>query len=78
VNPPQSYESVLLGCGKSGKTLAIELGNIGVKTALIERSAGMIGGGCINVGCIPTKTLMIGDPTNNYIGVLLQALTAWT
>jgi pyruvate/2-oxoglutarate dehydrogenase complex dihydrolipoamide dehydrogenase (E3) component len=39
VNPPQSYEVIVLGGGKGGKTLAIELGNKGVKTALIEQSA---------------------------------------
>src|ERR1039457_2439019 len=58
MNPPQAYEVIVLGGGKGGKTLAIELGNKGVKTALIERSAEMIGGSCINVACIPTKTLI--------------------
>ena len=58
MNPPQSYEVIVLGGGKGGKTLATELGNKGVKTALIERSAEMIGGACINVACIPTKTLI--------------------
>ena len=58
MNPPQSYEVIILGGGNGGKTLATELGNKGVKTALIERSAEMIGGSCINVACIPTKTLI--------------------
>jgi pyruvate/2-oxoglutarate dehydrogenase complex dihydrolipoamide dehydrogenase (E3) component len=52
------YDVIVLGGGKGGKTLAIELGQKGVKTALIERSAEMIGGSCINVACIPTKTLV--------------------
>jgi probable pyridine nucleotide-disulfide oxidoreductase len=52
------YEVIVLGGGKGGKTLAIELGHQGVKTALIERSEAMIGGTCINVACIPTKTLI--------------------
>jgi probable pyridine nucleotide-disulfide oxidoreductase len=54
----ESYQVIVLGGGKGGKTLAIELGQKGVKTALIERSAEMIGGSCINVACIPTKTLI--------------------
>lgn len=54
----ESYQVIILGGGKGGKTLAIELGKRGVKTALIERSAEMIGGSCINVACIPTKTLI--------------------
>ena len=36
---PQSYEVIVLGGGKGGKTLATELGNKSVKMALIERSA---------------------------------------
>jgi len=52
----ESYQVIVLGGGKGGKTLAIELGQKGVRTALIERSAEMIGGSCINVACIPTKS----------------------
>ena len=47
-NTSEHYEAIVLGGGKGGKTLATELGNNGVKTALIERSADMIGGSCIN------------------------------
>jgi len=50
------YEYVFLGGGKGGKTLAMELAQAGHRVALIER--GMIGGSCINVACIPTKTLI--------------------
>ncbi|BCQ29420.1 FAD-dependent oxidoreductase (plasmid) [Caballeronia sp. NK8] len=52
----EHYEYVFLGGGKGGKTLAMELANAGRQVALIER--GMIGGSCINVACIPTKTLI--------------------
>lgn len=58
MNPNISYDVIVLGGGKGGKTLATELGNKGVRTALIERSAEMIGGSCINLACIPTKTLV--------------------
>ena len=58
MNATIRYDAVVLGGGKGGKTLAIELGHKGIKTALIERSAEMIGGSCINVACIPTKTLI--------------------
>ena len=53
-----SYEAIILGGGKGGKTLAVTLGKRGLKTALIEQSAEMIGGSCINVACIPTKTFI--------------------
>lgn len=55
---PESYEVIVIGGGKGGKTLATDLGNCGVKTALIERDSGMIGGSCINVACIPTKSFI--------------------
>src|SRR5205823_13649148 len=54
----EQYEVIVIGGGKGGKTLAIELGHKGVKTALIERSAEMIGGTCINLACIPTKSFI--------------------
>jgi probable pyridine nucleotide-disulfide oxidoreductase len=52
----EEFDVIVLGGGKGGKTLAIELGKAGKKTALIERK--MIGGSCINVACIPTKTMI--------------------
>src|SRR5688572_79446 len=55
---PAKFEVIVLGGGKAGKSLAIDLGKQGIKTALIERSAAMIGGSCINVACIPTKTFI--------------------
>jgi pyruvate/2-oxoglutarate dehydrogenase complex dihydrolipoamide dehydrogenase (E3) component len=58
MNTSIPYAVIVLGGGKGGKTLATELGSKGVKRALIERSAEMIGGTCINVACIPTKTLI--------------------
>lgn len=54
----ENYQAIILGGGKGGKSLAMDLGNQGIKTALIEQSAEMIGGSCINVACIPTKTLI--------------------
>ena len=54
----EEYDVIVIGGGKGGKTLATELGHQGVKTALIERSAEMIGGTCINLACIPTKSFI--------------------
>ncbi|MBV9488300.1 MAG: FAD-dependent oxidoreductase, partial [Verrucomicrobia bacterium] len=58
MNPPELYDAVVIGGGKGGKTLAMHLARQNHKTALIERAALMIGGGCINVACIPTKTFI--------------------
>ena len=54
----KKYDAIIIGFGKAGKTLAAELGTRGWNVAIIERSAGMYGGTCINIGCIPTKRLV--------------------
>jgi pyruvate/2-oxoglutarate dehydrogenase complex dihydrolipoamide dehydrogenase (E3) component len=52
----EQFDDVVLGGGKGGKSLAMALANAGHRVALIER--GQIGGACINVACIPTKTMV--------------------
>ncbi|EOW5773409.1 FAD-dependent oxidoreductase, partial [Escherichia coli O162:H7] len=52
------YQAVIIGFGKAGKTLAVTLAKAGWRVALIEQSNAMYGGTCINIGCIPTKTLV--------------------
>lgn len=54
----QHYKNLIIGFGKGGKTLAAYLADQGEEVALVERSALMYGGTCINVGCIPTKSLI--------------------
>jgi len=54
----EAYDAVIIGFGKAGKTLAASLGKAGWSVALIEQSARMYGGTCINIACIPTKTLL--------------------
>jgi pyruvate/2-oxoglutarate dehydrogenase complex dihydrolipoamide dehydrogenase (E3) component len=53
---PDKYDSIVIGTGQSGPSLAVRLANAGRKTAIIERK--LFGGTCVNVGCIPTKTLI--------------------
>ncbi len=52
------YDTIVIGFGKAGKTLAGALAKKGEKVALIEKSQKMYGGTCINVGCIPSKSLV--------------------
>ena len=52
------YDAVIIGFGKGGKTLAGSLAGMGKKVAMIEKSDKLYGGTCINVGCIPTKSLV--------------------
>src|SRR5580700_8263130 len=54
----ERYAAIVIGGGKGGKTLAMYLGRRNEKVALIERDPMMIGGGCINLACIPTKTFI--------------------
>lgn len=54
----ETYDAVIIGFGKGGKTMAGALAAAGKKTAVIEQSSKMYGGTCINVGCIPTKALV--------------------
>lgn len=53
-----NYDTIIIGFGKAGKTLAGALGNDGQKVALVEKSSKMYGGTCINTACIPSKTLI--------------------
>lgn len=51
-------DAAIIGFGKGGKTLAGVLASVGKSVALIERSSEMYGGTCINIACIPTKSLV--------------------
>ena len=50
------YDAIVIGTGQAGPSLAVRLAKTGKKVAIIERKA--IGGTCVNVGCIPSKTLI--------------------
>lgn len=53
----KQFDTVVIGFGKGGKTMAGALAGAGQKVALVEQSDQMFGGTCINVACIPTKSL---------------------
>lgn len=52
------YQAIIIGFGKAGKTLAATLAKTGWRVAIVEQANTMYGGTCINIGCIPTKTLV--------------------
>lgn len=62
----KQYDAIIIGFGKGGKTLAAELARHNWQVAVIERSEKMYGGTCINIGCIPTKTLVHQAKTETY------------
>src|SRR5579862_2857407 len=52
----ERFDAIVVGAGQAGPALCARLDKEGLKTALIERK--LLGGTCVNVGCIPTKTLV--------------------
>jgi dihydrolipoamide dehydrogenase len=55
--PPGALDLVVLGAGPGGYTAAFRAADLGLKVTLIERWP-MLGGVCLNVGCIPSKALL--------------------
>ncbi len=52
----ERFDAIIIGTGQAGPSLAQRMTREGMKTAIIERK--LFGGTCVNVGCIPTKTLV--------------------
>ena len=63
----ENYDYLIIGFGKAGKTLAAKLAQRG-SVALVERSKKMYGGTCINVACIPSKSLEHSARMSNLAG----------
>ena len=51
------FQAVVIGGGPGGYVCAIRLAQLGFKTACVE-SRGSLGGTCLNIGCIPSKSLL--------------------
>lgn len=54
--PAERYNLVVLGAGTAGLVTAIGAAGLGAKVALVERH--LMGGDCLNVGCVPSKALI--------------------
>ena len=52
----ERFDAIVIGAGQAGPALCARLDREGLKTAIVERK--LLGGTCVNVGCIPTKTLV--------------------
>ncbi|WP_100332130.1 dihydrolipoyl dehydrogenase [Bacillus xiapuensis] len=52
----KTYDLIVIGAGPGGYVAAIRAAQLGQKVALIEKD--QVGGTCLNVGCIPSKTLL--------------------
>ncbi|MGA7351822.1 MAG: FAD-dependent oxidoreductase, partial [Acidobacteriaceae bacterium] len=60
------YDVAILGGGPAGYTAAIRAGQYGLTVALIEKSE-KLGGTCLHVGCIPTKSLLFNAEVYDYV-----------
>ena len=56
MDTPQHFDAIIVGAGQAGPPLAGRLTAAGQTVAVIERK--LVGGTCVNYGCIPTKTLV--------------------
>ena len=52
----EQFDAIIVGAGQAGPPLAGRLTSVGQRVAIVERK--LIGGTCVNTGCIPTKTLV--------------------
>src|SRR5205814_5460650 len=53
----EKFDVVIIGSGPGGYVAAIRAGQLGLKTAIVEKDKDL-GGTCLNVGCIPSKALL--------------------
>ena len=60
-----NYDLIIIGSGPGGYVAAIRASQLGLKTAIVEKSE--LGGVCLNWGCIPTKALLKSAQVFEYI-----------
>jgi dihydrolipoamide dehydrogenase len=60
------YDVAIIGGGPAGYTAAIRAGQYGLKVALVEK-AEKLGGTCLHVGCIPTKSLLFNAEVYDHL-----------
>ena len=61
----ENYDLIVLGSGPGGYVAAIRASQLGLKTAIVERE--LLGGICLNWGCIPTKALLRSAEIYHYM-----------
>ncbi len=61
-----NYEVLVIGSGPGGYVAAIRAAQLGLKTACVEK--GLLGGTCLNIGCIPSKALLHSSELYSALG----------
>jgi len=54
----EQYDYLVIGSGPAGYVAAVTASQLGLKTAVVEKSSDMLGGVCLNEGCIPLKSII--------------------
>jgi len=62
----EKFDVVIIGSGPGGYIAAIRAGQLGLKTALVEKDK-ELGGTCLNVGCIPSKALLTSSDHFTFV-----------
>lgn len=62
-----NYDLIIVGAGPGGYVAAARAAKLGLKTAIVEKDSW--GGVCLNIGCIPTKTLLKNAKVLHYLNV---------
>ncbi|HEY0768058.1 MAG TPA: FAD-dependent oxidoreductase [Steroidobacteraceae bacterium] len=72
--PAARYNLTVIGAGPAGLISAIAAAGLGARVALVERHA--MGGDCLNVGCVPSKTLLAGAARGLSFASAMQRVRA--
>src|SRR5205807_1441378 len=72
--PSARYNLTVIGAGPAGLLTAIAAAGLGARVALIERAA--LGGDCLNVGCVPSKTLLAAASSGLTFALALKRVRA--
>src|SRR6266550_593111 len=62
----EKFDVVIIGSGPGGYVAAIRAGQLGLKTAIIEKDK-ELGGTCLNIGCIPSKALLTSSDHFSFV-----------
>ncbi|MEW5958194.1 MAG: mercury(II) reductase [Chloroflexota bacterium] len=65
-SPKRDYDLIVIGSGGGGMAAAIKAAELGYRAAIIE--GGAIGGTCVNIGCVPSKTLIRAAAAYHHAG----------
>ncbi|MGH8289954.1 MAG: FAD-dependent oxidoreductase [Steroidobacteraceae bacterium] len=72
--PAKRYNLVVIGAGPAGLVTSMAAASLGARVALIERHA--MGGDCLNVGCVPSKTLLAAAAAGHSFPVVMDRVRA--